>query len=54
VRDPSTQQAAVGKVKSALEALGGEAAESIESPILGGEGNREFLLHAQFPTPSVA
>jgi 23S rRNA (cytidine1920-2'-O)/16S rRNA (cytidine1409-2'-O)-methyltransferase len=54
VRDPSTQQAVVAKVKSALEALGGEAAESIESPILGGEGNREFLLHAHFPTPSVA
>lgn len=54
VRDPSVQQAAVARVKSALEALGVKAAESIESPILGGEGNREFLLHAQFPTPSVA
>ncbi len=27
-------------------------AESIESPILGGEGNREFLLHAEFSTPA--
>ena len=24
------------------------AIETIESPILGGEGNREFLLHARF------
>jgi 23S rRNA (cytidine1920-2'-O)/16S rRNA (cytidine1409-2'-O)-methyltransferase len=54
VRDPSVQQAAVARVKSALEALGVKAAESIESPILGGEGNREFLLHAHFPTPSLA
>lgn len=54
VRDPSTQQAAIAKVKSSIEALGGEEAEWIDSPILGGEGNREFLLHAQFPTPSAA
>ena len=54
VRDPSTQQAAIAKVKSSIEALGGEAAESIDSPILGGEGNREFLLHAQFTVPSAA
>jgi 23S rRNA (cytidine1920-2'-O)/16S rRNA (cytidine1409-2'-O)-methyltransferase len=54
VRDPATQQAAVARVKSCVEGLGGEASESIESPILGGEGNREFLLHAQFPAPSAA
>jgi 23S rRNA (cytidine1920-2'-O)/16S rRNA (cytidine1409-2'-O)-methyltransferase len=52
VRDPSTQQAAIAKVKSAIEILGGEAAEWIDSPILGGEGNREFLLHAQFTARS--
>jgi 23S rRNA (cytidine1920-2'-O)/16S rRNA (cytidine1409-2'-O)-methyltransferase len=52
VRDPSTQQAAIAKVKSSIEALGCEAAEWIDSPILGGEGNREFLLHAQFTVPS--
>jgi hypothetical protein len=28
--------------------LGGEGIEVIESPILGAEGNREFLLHAWF------
>lgn len=46
VRDESTQQAAVAKVEAALVALGGTRTEWIESPILGGEGNREFLLHA--------
>jgi 23S rRNA (cytidine1920-2'-O)/16S rRNA (cytidine1409-2'-O)-methyltransferase len=52
VRDPATQQAAVAKVKSCVENLGGEAIEWIESPILGGGGNREFLLRAQFRAPS--
>jgi 23S rRNA (cytidine1920-2'-O)/16S rRNA (cytidine1409-2'-O)-methyltransferase len=46
VRDESTQQAAVAKVEAALITLGGTRTEWIESPILGGEGNREFLLHA--------
>lgn len=48
VRDPEIQQAAVRKVARALEELGGNAIETVESPILGTEGNREFLLHARF------
>lgn len=48
VRDPEVQQAAVRKVARAVEELGGNAIETIESPILGTEGNREFLLHARF------
>jgi len=28
--------------------VGGSDIEVIESPILGAEGNREFLLHARF------
>jgi 23S rRNA (cytidine1920-2'-O)/16S rRNA (cytidine1409-2'-O)-methyltransferase len=52
VRDPATQQATVARVKSCVENLGGEAIAWIESPILGGQGNREFLLRAQFPAPS--
>ncbi len=48
VRDPDVQKAAVEKVARAVEELGGHAIETIESPILGGEGNREFLLHARF------
>ncbi len=51
VRDESAQRAAVARVETALLGLGCVRAESIESPILGGEGNREFLLHAEFSTP---
>jgi 23S rRNA (cytidine1920-2'-O)/16S rRNA (cytidine1409-2'-O)-methyltransferase len=48
VRDPEAQEAAVRKVAKAVEELGGAAMEHIDSPILGAEGNREFLLHAVF------
>jgi 23S rRNA (cytidine1920-2'-O)/16S rRNA (cytidine1409-2'-O)-methyltransferase len=47
VRDPAAQQAAVERVKSALHDLGWRNTEVIESPILGAEGNREFLLYAR-------
>ena len=48
VRDPEVQQQAVEKVRSAVEALGGTSADAFDSPILGAEGNREFLLYARF------
>ncbi|HZR29316.1 MAG TPA: TlyA family RNA methyltransferase [Terriglobales bacterium] len=48
VREPEAQLAAVEKVKQAVAELGGQGIEFIESPILGAEGNREFLLHARF------
>lgn len=48
VRNEAAQEASVAKVKAALLDLGCTQAEWIESPILGGEGNREFLLHAVF------
>ncbi len=51
VRDPAAHRLAVAKVKDAVRALGGQEIEVIDSPILGSEGNREFLLHAHF-TPS--
>jgi len=47
VRDPQAQQAAADKVARAVEKLGGSGIEVIESPILGAEGNREFLLYAR-------
>ncbi len=50
VRDESAQRAAVAKVEAALAELGCARTEWIESPILGGEGNREFLLHGEFST----
>jgi 23S rRNA (cytidine1920-2'-O)/16S rRNA (cytidine1409-2'-O)-methyltransferase len=48
VRDPAVQQAIVHNVMQAVESLGGRQIEVIDSPILGTEGNREFLLHARF------
>jgi 23S rRNA (cytidine1920-2'-O)/16S rRNA (cytidine1409-2'-O)-methyltransferase len=52
VRDESVQRAAVAKVEAALRQLGCQDTASIESPILGGEGNREFLLHARVLPPA--
>jgi 23S rRNA (cytidine1920-2'-O)/16S rRNA (cytidine1409-2'-O)-methyltransferase len=46
VRDPATQAAAVERVRSAVESLGGGRIEVIDSPITGSEGNKEFLLHS--------
>lgn len=48
VRDPDVQQRAVDKVKEAIVKLGAASTDVIESPILGSEGNREFLLFAVF------
>ncbi|MFY9560247.1 MAG: TlyA family RNA methyltransferase [Terriglobales bacterium] len=52
VRDESARQSAVRKVEAALRDLGATRTDSIESPILGAEGNREFLLYAEFPPPA--
>jgi len=46
VRDPLVQQAACVRVRSAVEQLGFQTA-LVESPILGAEGNREFLLYGR-------
>jgi len=48
VRDEGIQLAAVEKVRQALAQLGARHQDFIDSPILGAEGNREFLLHAVF------
>jgi 23S rRNA (cytidine1920-2'-O)/16S rRNA (cytidine1409-2'-O)-methyltransferase len=47
VRDESAQLAAVAKVEAALRELGCARAQWIDSPILGMEGNREFLLYGE-------
>jgi 23S rRNA (cytidine1920-2'-O)/16S rRNA (cytidine1409-2'-O)-methyltransferase len=44
VRDPEAQSASVEKVRQALVELKFAQTDVIESPILGAEGNREFLL----------
>ena len=46
VREPELHQAACGRVRGAAEAQG-FTTDIIESPILGAEGNREFLLYAR-------
>ena len=46
VRDEGAQLAALEKVRQALLDLGARTTDSIDSPILGAEGNREFLLLA--------
>ena len=48
VRDQAAQLASVEKVRTALQNLGAVKTDTIESPILGAEGNREFLLFAVF------
>jgi 23S rRNA (cytidine1920-2'-O)/16S rRNA (cytidine1409-2'-O)-methyltransferase len=48
VRDEGTQLAVVEKVRGALQSLGAAQTDVIESPILGAEGNREFLLYGVF------
>jgi len=48
VRDARTQAQAVEKVRAAVLGLGAAQADSIDSPILGAEGNRELLLHGVF------
>jgi len=45
VREPELQQAACRRVNEAARQLGFETS-IMESPILGAEGNREFLLYA--------
>ncbi|HTW31471.1 MAG TPA: TlyA family RNA methyltransferase [Candidatus Sulfotelmatobacter sp.] len=48
VRDEEAQKAAVERVRVTVLGLGVMRTDVIESPILGAEGNREFLLYGQF------
>jgi 23S rRNA (cytidine1920-2'-O)/16S rRNA (cytidine1409-2'-O)-methyltransferase len=45
VRDPALHQRTVDKVCAALEDLGFLEPRTMDSPILGAEGNKEFLLY---------
>jgi 23S rRNA (cytidine1920-2'-O)/16S rRNA (cytidine1409-2'-O)-methyltransferase len=47
VRDPGVHARVLEEVGSAADALGLRRAGTIESPIAGMEGNREYLLHLQ-------
>jgi len=48
VRDAAAQKGAVEKVRAGLLDLGAKHTDVTDSPILGAEGNREFLLCAVF------
>lgn len=50
VTDPALHERAVEIVTTALDEAGCEIAGIIESPVLGAEGNKEFLVHARVPT----
>jgi 23S rRNA (cytidine1920-2'-O)/16S rRNA (cytidine1409-2'-O)-methyltransferase len=50
VRDPAQHQEAVAKVSRKLLELGFRELASMESPLLGAEGNREFFLHGIWKT----
>ena len=45
VRDPRVHQEVVEKVTRAVQSLGFEQVEAMESPVPGAEGNREFLVY---------
>jgi 23S rRNA (cytidine1920-2'-O)/16S rRNA (cytidine1409-2'-O)-methyltransferase len=49
VRDPAVHDRVLREVGDAAAALGLEQVGMIPSPILGPEGNREFLLHLRVP-----
>jgi len=48
VRDPAGHELAIDRVRECIMGLGGRDLAVIDSPILGMEGNREFLLHTRF------
>ena len=48
VKDEAVQKAAIEKVRRTLAKLGASSTDCIDSPILGAEGNREFLVLANF------
>jgi 23S rRNA (cytidine1920-2'-O)/16S rRNA (cytidine1409-2'-O)-methyltransferase len=48
VRNAKAQEQALDKVRSKIEELGATKTSSTDSPILGAEGNREFLLYGRF------
>ena len=47
VRDPEAHQLAIDKVAGCVRELGWDVVATIDSPITGTEGNKEFLLYAK-------
>ena len=52
VRDAQGHQLAVDRVRDSIAELGGQSIDIIPSPILGMEGNQEFLLRTVFKAHS--
>src|SRR5271170_7285734 len=48
VRDPAGHQVAIDRVRECVAGRGAGEIAVIDSPILGAEGNKEFLLHASW------
>jgi 23S rRNA (cytidine1920-2'-O)/16S rRNA (cytidine1409-2'-O)-methyltransferase len=48
VTDPAAHQLAMDRVRSAVNDLGGQKVDIMNSPIDGAKGNREFLLYGRF------
>jgi len=48
VRDPGVHRQAIEKIRDCVVQLGALGTDVTDSPILGAEGNREFLLLARF------
>ena len=47
VRDEHEKDAALRRVVTGVESIGWIVRDTMNSPIAGGDGNAEFLLHAQ-------
>ena len=52
VRDPAAHRLAINRLTTCIDSLGASEIEVIDSPILGTEGNREFLMHAHLSLQS--
>jgi 23S rRNA (cytidine1920-2'-O)/16S rRNA (cytidine1409-2'-O)-methyltransferase len=50
ITDPEIHARVQGEIEAALVAAGCTVEAWMESPIRGGAGNREFLVHATTPT----
>ncbi len=50
VRDPALHAAVEARLRAACEGLGLTVERWFDSPIAGGDGNREFFIHARHPT----
>jgi 23S rRNA (cytidine1920-2'-O)/16S rRNA (cytidine1409-2'-O)-methyltransferase len=54
VRDPSVHRDVLGEVVAGLASVGLVTVDAMPSPLLGADGNREFLAHLRKPGPGIA